>query len=551
MSLLQVSECLSCCHGVSLGVLLPHLAGVAVEAAGVAGGRVLIWARASAEGASCPRCGQFSGRVHSAYERRLADAPVGGQPVTIRLAVRRFFCGNPDCGAVTFAEQVDGLTTRRARRTPPLARTLTAIALALAGRAGTRLAGALDLTAGRSSMLRLVMTQPDPQTTTVTVLGVDDFAFRRGRDYGTLLVNAETGHPVDLLRDREAETLAGWLKEHPGTEVICRDRAGAYADGARQGAPQAVQVADRWHLYHNLAGHVEKAVARHRGCLEEPAPEPEPEPEETARQAAPGLQQAAAEAAARRAEESALAVRTRQRYEQVQALRAQGNGIKPIMRQTGLAKETVRRFYRAATVNELLAKVRDGRPSLLDDYKPYLHQRWNGGCTNVRQLHAELRERGYKGGYGTIRDYVLPFRESGIAPPAAPGPPKARDLASWILTDPDNLHDDEKEKLAQARERCPHLDTLAGHVTEFAKILTGLHGDRLDDWITNVKADDQPDLHSFARGLKHDHQAVLNGLTMPWSSGVVEGNVNRLKMIKRQMYGRATFPLLRKRVLLS
>jgi hypothetical protein len=198
------------------------------------------------------------------------------------------------------------------------------------------------------------------------------------------------------------------------------------------------------------------------------------------------------------------------------------------MRETGLAKETVRRFYRAATADELLAKIKDGRPSLLDDYKPYLHQRWNEGCTNVRQLHTELKERGFKGGYGTIRDYMLPFREAGAAPPAVPRPPKARDLASWILTDPENLGDDEKEKLARARERCPHLDALAGHVTEFAKILTGLHGDRLDDWITAVEADDQPDLHSFARGIKHDHQAVLNGLTMPWSSGVVEGNVNRL-----------------------
>ena len=177
--------------------------------------------------------------------------------------------------------------------------------------------------------------------------------------------------------------------------------------------------------------------------------------------AAPDLQQAAAAAAARRAEESALAVRTRQRYEQVQALRAQGKGIKPIMRETGLAKETVRRFYRASAADELLAKTRDGRPSLLDDHKPYLHQRWNEGCTNVRRLHAELIERGYKGGYGTIRDYVQPFRESGTAPPAVPRPPKARHLASWILTNPDNLDDDEKEKLARARERCPHLDALA------------------------------------------------------------------------------------------
>ena len=318
---------------------------------------------------------------------------------------------------------------------------LAGIALALAGRAGARLAALLGLAAGRSSLLRLVMALPDPQAGTVTILGAGDFAFRRGRDYGTLLVNAQTGQPVDLLGDREADTFATWLKAHPGTEIICRDRAGAYADGARQGAPDAAHVADRWHLYHNLAEHVGKAVARHRGCLHEAVPEPEPQQADGGPDA-PDLQQAAVAAAARRAEESALAVRTRQRYELVQALRAQGKGIKPIMRETGLAKETVRRFFRAATVDELLAKVKDGRPSLLDEYKPYLHQRWNEGCTNVRQLHAELTGRGYQGGYGTIRDYVLPFRQAGAAPPAVPGPPKARDLASWILTDPDNLGDD-------------------------------------------------------------------------------------------------------------
>ena len=185
----------------------------------------------------------------------------------------------------------------------------------------------------------------------------------------------------------------------------------------------------------------------------------------------------------------------RQRYEQVQALRAQGQGTKPIMRETGLAKETVRRFYRAATADELLAKIRDGRPSLLDDYKPYLHQRWNEGCTNVRQSArraARTRLQGRLRHHPRLHAAVPRGR---AAPPAVPGPPKARDLASWILTDPDNLGDDEKEKLARARERCPHLDALAGHVTEFAKILTGLHGDRLDDWITAVEADDQPDLH--------------------------------------------------------
>jgi transposase len=431
-----------------------------------------------------------------------------------------------------------------------LQRALTAIALALAGRPGARLAAGLDLAAGRSSMLRLVMALPGPQTGPVKVLGVDDFAFRRGRDYGTILVNAETGEPVDLLRDREADAFAEWLKNHPGTEVICRDRAGAYADGARKGAPDAIQVADRWHLYHNLAGHVEKTVARHRGCLEEPVPGPDLQ-QAAAVQAAADLQQAAAAAAARLAEGSVLAARTRQRHEQVQALRAQGMNIQRIARETGLSRETVRRFYRAADAGELLAKVKGRRPSLLDDHKPYLHQRWNQGCTSARRLHAELREQGYRGSYPAIASYLRPFRQAGAAPPAAPGPPKARSLASWILTNPRNLGDDEKDKLARARERCPHLDALAGHVTEFAKILTGLNGGRLDNWITAVNADDQPDLHSFTHGLNRDYDAVINGLTLPWNSGIVEGNVNRLKTLKRQMYGRASFTLLRQRVLLS
>ena len=546
MSLSPSGCCLSCGPACGLELLLPHLAGVVVEQVDQLPGLVCLWARARSAGAACPGCGVVSSRVHSRYERRLADAAVGGQRVVIRLRARRFFCGAQGCPACTFAEQLDGLTTAYARRTPLLQRMLEAIALALAGRAGARLAGGFGLPAGRSTMLRLIRALPDPGVRGVAVLGVDDFALRRGHIYGSVLVDMGTRGPVDLLADREAETFAAWLRAHPGTEVICRDRAGAYADGARAGAPEAIQVADRWHLWHNLAERVEKAVARHRSCLIEPEPELP-----AGRVPEQDLQQAATQAAATRIEESALVRRTRRRYEEVQALVAQGKGIKPIMRELGLAKETVRRFARAASAEDLLAKARGRRPSVLDDFKPYLHQRWNAGTTNVLQLHAEIKAAGYQGSYAVVRAYLQPFRALGAALPPVPAPPKARHVASWILRDPASLDDDEQARLKDVRARCPHLNALAGHVTEFAKILTGLHGDRLDSWIAAVEADDQPDLHSFTTGLKQDHTAVVNGLTLPHSSGAVEGNVNRIKMIKRQMYGRASFDLLRKRVILA
>jgi transposase len=522
-------------------------------------GQVRLRVRPQGREGVCPRCGGRSGRVHSRYRRSLADAAVGGQPVVVELTVRRFFCAAGDCPARTFAEQVDGLTRRHARRTPLLRGMLEAIGLALAGRAGARLAVRLGLPVGRSSMLRLVRALPDPEPGTVTTLGVDDFSLRRGHVYGTVLVDMDTHRPVDLLPDREADTFADWLRAHPGVQVVCRDRAGAYAEGARTGAPDAVQVADRWHLWHNLAGHVEKAVARHRGCLGEPplgALKPEPEPRagpqpEPQRKPAPDLTARAAQAAAERIEQSALVTRTRQRYAAVQQLLGQGKGIKPIMRELGLAKETVRRFARAASVEDLLAKARDGRPSVLDEFKPYLHQRWNAGCTTVWTLFTEIRDRGYPGSYGTVRDYLQPFRQTGVAPPAVPAPPKVRDVTSWMLRHPDTLDADDQVKLKHVLARCPHLDAIAGHVTAFADMLTGRHGERLDEWAAAVDADDQPDLHSFTTGLKRDHTAVVNGLTMPHSSGAVEGTVNRIKVYKRQMYGRAKLDLLRKRVLLA
>ncbi|OHV42415.1 transposase [Parafrankia colletiae] len=477
----------------------------------------------------------------------MVDAAIAGAQVEIDLLVRRFRCLTAGCPRVTFAEQVAGLTSPHARYTPLAGRMIEAIGLALAGRAGARLAGRIGLPAGRNTLLRRVRALSDPQIGAVTVLGVDDFALRRGRVYGTVLIDLDSHRPVDLLPDREAATFAGWLAEHPGAQVICRDRAGAYAEGARTGAPDAVQVADRFHLWSNLAGYVETTVARHRSCLAQP-----PVTHEAADEPRADLDNAVAAARDASFEQRAFVRHARERYTAVQELKAAGVGIKPIAARLGLARGTVRKYYRAASVDDVLAKARDGRGSILRPWEPYLTERVNAGITNGSQLFQEIRDQGYTGSKAVVLTYLRPLRAGGSTAAPAPQPaPKVRTVTRWILTHPEHLDEQDTLALQQVLTRCQDLRKTAGHVTAFAQMLTGRHGDRLNGWIAAVDADDLPELHRFTRGLLRDHDAVLNGLTLPHSSGQVEGTVNRIKMIKRQMYGRANFDLLRKRVLLA
>ena len=504
--------------------------------------------------------------MHGGYWRTVADGAAGGRPVLIALGVRRFRCQDSSCPAVTFAEQEHGLTGRYRRRSVPLLEMLAGFGRELAGRAGARLAGAMGIAVHPSTVLRLVTALPDPQAAAAPgILGVDDFALRKGQVYGTVLVDIQSGDTVDLLPDREAATVEAWLKAHPGVAVICRDRAGAYAEGARNGAPGAVQVADRWHLWHNLAEYAEKTVARHRACLTAPdhgddAGPPGATGPEAARQEPGGQEDSGAEAAAPAlagrlldacGRERRLVARTRERYAEIRRRLDAGEPLSAISRATRLDRKTVQRFARAASVDELLVKA-TSRESRLDEFKPYLHQRWNEGITDAAVLHAELRERGWAGSVETVRRYVAPFRQAAAAPPPGPAVPKTRQITRWLLSRPDRLQPAEQAQLDQIKQRCPHIGALAGHVTAFAEMMANRTGSRdLEPWLAAAEADDgQPELRSFAAGIRNDLQAVTNGLTLPYSSGKVEGTVNKIKMIKRQMYGRAGFTLLRKRVLL-
>jgi transposase len=503
---------------------------------------VCIRACTRAGAAVCPACGSRSGRVHSRCERRLADAAIGGLRVMIWLQVRRLFCGEPGCKKRTFAEQVPGLTVRYRRKTALLAGMLQAIAVALAGRAGCRLARALQVMASRSTLLRLVMTVPDPAAPAVRVLGVDDFAIRRGQNYGTVLIDCETGAPLDLLDGRDAQPLADWLATHPGVEVICRDRSGAYADGARTGAPDATQVADRFHLWQNLAKAVERCVAAHRACLREPDPGPitgpEPGPPAEPAQVSPP------EPAGKFAE------RARRHHTMVHELLAEGQPIRTIARQLGWGRHTVQRYARAATWQELVdCRWQAPRPSMLDPFKPRLDQRAEEGCGNAAQLFREISSAGYTGSYSTVRDYLDQHRPAKT--PLPPPPPTVRQVTSWLTRRPDSLTEDERPQLKALLERCPEIQAAYDHVRTFAAMITHLTGENLPRWISDVQAAGLPGLSSFAKGLEQDLDAVTQGLTSRWNSGPVEGRVNHIKMIKRQMFGRAGLPLLRKRVLLT
>jgi len=508
---------------------------------------VVIAARVTGCTAVCPGCGTVATRVHGRYQRRLRDGPLAGIPVTIRLTVRRFMCDAQGCQRRTFAEQVPDLTGPHARYTPPLRSALTAIAVALAGRAGARLAGALGMAASRDTLLNLLRGLSEPQPGAVQFVGVDDFALRRGHVYGTVLVDMRTHRPLDVLPGREADTLAAWLRERPGIKVICRDRSGAYAEGARAGAPGAVQVADRWHLWHNLAEAVEKTVISHRHDLLEPEPEVAAG---TDQQPTAAGSTADEDTAAGAPVENRLVIRTTERYTAVQQLLADGASISETCRTLRLDRKTVQRFARAVTVDELLVKARH-RGTLLDRFKPYLHEQFNAGHTDAARLTEQIAAMGYRGSDKTVRRYLQPFRATLTAPPARPTPPTVRQVTSWLTHRPEDLTESQTLRLKNILARSPALQTTHDLVRDFATILTHRHGHRLPTWMEQVEQAGSAALRSLVAGLRTDLDAVTAGLTLPWSSGPVEGNVNRIKTIKRQMYGRASFSLLRKRILLT
>jgi transposase len=491
----------------------------------------------------CPNCRKQARRVHSTYQRTLDERPWGSRRVIVRLRVRRYFCDRGSCSRATFVEQVAGLSARYRRSSTGLAGWLRSIAIELGGRPAARLCRRLRLTAGRTRLLRLLTALAVPDRAP-RVLGVDEFAFRKGCTYGTVLVDVEAGRVVDVLPDRTSETFAAWLTGHPGAEIICRDRATAYTKAVREAAPDALEVADRWHLLQNLSAAVEKICHQHRDCLRKRAEE------ETATEVAEVPEVTPMLLPPTELPHTQIIERTRHRYEDIHRLLEKRWTISAIARRLNLDRKTVRRF-RDTDLDQLLASARERRPNgVLEPFKAHLNTRFSEaqGQVSGTRLFLEIQARGYRGSRQVVRRHLAALR-AGTAEPDRADIPSPRKITSWIMRPRETLTDSHNERLLQVRLACPDITRACDLARAFADLVRHQRGYLLLEWIRQAEQDAPKPMKGFAGFLRQDLGAVTAGLTLPWSSGVVEGHVNRVKTLKRAMYGRASFELLRTRIL--
>lgn len=548
------------------------LPGLTIQRVCSLGPTLLIHAQATRSQVRCPTCQTLSPQVHSWYWRTVRDLPVSTQAVVLRLHVRRFCCRHPTCPRRTFAERFPRLLPAHAQRTARLTQTLGLLAGAVGGSAGARLTVALHLPCSRPTLLRILRAHPLPAAPTPRVLGVDDFAFRRGRVYGTVLVDLERRCPVDLLPDRTAATLTTWLQAHPGVAIVARDRSQEYARGITDGAPTAIQVADRWHLLCNLRETLERylqritpelrallapvpplaanaddpGVARVARAGADPPTPPPPAPDlptdpfppprygrPPSRQRMQTLRQAARAA----------------RYDQVQTRAAAGQSARQIAQAVGLSLQTVRRWLATATMPPDQRGYRRG--GKIDAYLPYLQERRAAGCTNQSQLWRELRGQGFRGTRSLVAKWLHAHASAAAAaPPAPPRLPAPKQLTWLVLRASADSPAEEQGVWSHLRDHAG-VQEMRGAILEFKEILCQRRGEQLDGWLATCRQSTIPELRNMAAVLERDRAAVRAACQLRWSTGPVEGQVHRLKLIKRSGYGRAKLDLLRQRVLLK
>ncbi|MBE2271718.1 MAG: ISL3 family transposase [Anaerolinea sp.] len=510
---------------------------------------VRLEARSCTRAARCPDCQQLSCSIHSHYSRQPRDLAYFGQPVRLALTVPRFRCLNSNCPRRTFAERFPKVLPFYAHCTTRFRTTLRAVAFEAGAEAGARLLAQVGIVTSGDTLLRVIRQTSLREPAEPRVVGIDDWAWKKGLRYGTLIVDLERHAPIALLPDRQVETVKQWLVQHPSVAIVSRDRSQEYAQAITSGAPQALEVADRWHLLKNLTDVLYKVLERYATQLRQLLVRPTP--------AILAPERDKVEGSAAQQEIRQQRHMTRQaRFQHVHQLHQLGWQNKAIARHLGICPRTVQRYL----AKETLPRLHRQRHSNLDTHKPYLVQRWNEGCHNARQLGDEIRLQGYMGGMTSVRAYVARLRRThtALASSVAASLPQNRltrpltpRRAAFLLlnSSADNEDNDPTAFLSQLYARIPQLQPTVTLFRDFATLVREQCASAFDEWLRAVQGSECVALRHFAQGLQRDAAAVRAALEFEWSNGQTEGQVNRLKLLKRQMYGRAKFDLLRLRVL--
>jgi transposase len=579
--------------------------GIIVEQVQMTETQLTVVARSTKDSACCPGCGCPSEHVHSQYWRTVNDVPCAGRNVVLRLGVRKFFCVTLTCQRKVFAERLADLVQPWARVSNRLLEELKAIGLSASAEVSERLVPRLAMKVKAPTMLRYLHAIPPPAKTAVRVLGIDDFAMRRGDCYGTILINMETHRPLDLLPDRTAEAVLPWLTAHQEIEVVSRDRASAYADAVKRALPQAIQVADRYHLISNLREHMQRLLDRKRTCLplvedtslketgasrtgdtgppsdlsaaevplaypqclqvvasvqppEAVPPEPPPEQDSTEVEISSLTY---AERKKKISRDKRVA-----RYEEVMAFHQTGMGQRAIARTLGVSRKVVQHLLSSPVFPERAegSGLHLKGKSKLDPYLPYLRERWDAGIHKGSRLFREIKERGYTGCSSLLGKLLSEWRTE-LPPQPRQGNPRkprlvvaqqkgqrrlsSRSASFLMILPPEKLTSKEQLQLEQMCQGSSELGMVYLLTQKFVTLLKEHNAEALDGWLKQAKECHISELSSFVNGIRRDSAAVRAAFALPWSNGITEGHVNRLKFLKRQMFGRAHLDLLRVKVL--
>lgn len=502
--------------------------GLVVRSIAESDNTICVVAGLAGDEAACPVCGEVSDRVHSRYVRQVSDLPAGGKYVRLQIVARRFFCAVAWCQRQIFAERFDDdVLAERSRRTSRLDYIVHHLGLALGGRPAANFAKRLMIPVSNDTLIRMVRRRSATPDDGLHVAGIDDWAFRRNHRYGTIVCDLERRRIVKLLPDRDVATVAAFLAEHPDIEVVSRDRGGGYGEATATALPSAIQVADRWHLMENASAAfleaVRKSMRAIRAAIGATAINPD------LLSCAERLQY---QSYLRREEANAI----------INKLATDGIAIKEIVRRTGHSRGTVRQIVRG-----LRTEVFRARQSSIEQYFPLLDELWASGQRNGAELWRQLRRRGFHGSLRVIGEWATRRRRAEQASDQQlQRVPSARTIARQMTTARDHLGRADAVTVAAIETAVPALLEARNLIDRFHAMIRKKVDADIEQWIIDARSSL---IASFAKGILKDKAAVSAAIAEPWSNGQVEGQITKLKLVKRQMYGRGKIDLLEARLI--